>query len=216
MEAIARGADVSAQGIDLGVLCPWSSPEPDCDDESNRGRTLSAVHGRSVADRARSHGSADGGAAGGRRGSAAAGHPAPRRPARGDAAANDCRLQSRAWRCRAISLRLKRYGDDLALLHPETALTENAEFSRRETVSRSHGADRRRRAVPRALAGAGAGGLRSATPGRFTPPCWWTAASPRCRCAPPSSACGCRSRPATWSNATSRPTRRISRSGCDG
>ena len=33
-------------------------------------------------------------------------------------------------------LRLKRYGDDLALLHPETALTENAEFSARE-VSRS-------------------------------------------------------------------------------
>jgi pyrimidine operon attenuation protein/uracil phosphoribosyltransferase len=34
------------------------------------------------------------------------------------------------------SLRLKRYGDDLALLHPETALTENAEFTARD-VSRS-------------------------------------------------------------------------------
>ena len=31
-------------------------------------------------------------------------------------------------------LRLKRYGDDLALLHPETALTENAEFSARDVT----------------------------------------------------------------------------------
>jgi pyrimidine operon attenuation protein / uracil phosphoribosyltransferase len=30
------------------------------------------------------------------------------------------------------SLRLERYGDDLSLLHPETALTENAEFSARD------------------------------------------------------------------------------------
>ena len=29
-------------------------------------------------------------------------------------------------------LRLKRYGDDLALLHPETELTENAEFAARD------------------------------------------------------------------------------------
>ena len=29
-------------------------------------------------------------------------------------------------------LKLKRYGDDLALLHPDTQLTENAEFSARE------------------------------------------------------------------------------------
>lgn len=33
-------------------------------------------------------------------------------------------------------LRLKRYGDDLTLLHPETSLTENAEFSSRD-LSRS-------------------------------------------------------------------------------
>jgi pyrimidine operon attenuation protein/uracil phosphoribosyltransferase len=54
---------------------------------------------------------------------------------RGDplAAALQQRLAERhGLRVPRYALRLKRYGDDLALLHPQTELTENAEFAGRD------------------------------------------------------------------------------------